>query len=209
MDDNTNESTPLIDGGKESLVDLGTRLGRRQAFGLIANRCSAADAECLKVMRENEDYKKLGLTWDEFCDQRAGVSRVYADRLIRYLEEFGANYFRLAEVMQISAETFRLIAGSVGDNGIEFNGINIPINRENRRKILAAVQAARTDAEPKAARQPKVATARKRIDGFFSDVRAIAATSAQRAELIVLLDQARGELTNLIEEVGRATIIVQ
>ena len=111
--------------------------------------------------------------------------------------------------MQISAETFRLIAGSVGDNGIEFNGINIPINRENRRKILAAVQAARTDAEPKAARQPKVATARKRIDGFFSEVRAIAETSAQRAELIVLLDQARGELTNLIEEVGRATIIVR
>jgi hypothetical protein len=73
--------------------------------------------------------------------------------------------------MQISAETFRLIAGSLGDNGIEFNGINIPINRENRRKILAAVQAARTDAEPKAARQVKVATARKRIDGFFSDVR--------------------------------------
>jgi len=61
MDDNRNESAPLIDGGKESLVDLGTRLGRRQAFGLIANRCSAADAECLKVMREHEDYKKLGL----------------------------------------------------------------------------------------------------------------------------------------------------
>jgi len=111
--------------------------------------------------------------------------------------------------MQISAETFRLIAGSVGDNGIEFNGINIPINRENRRKILAAVQAARETSQTKAARQPKVATARKRIDGFFADVRAIAETSAQRAELIVLMDRARGELTNLIEEVGRATIIVR
>jgi len=90
--------------------------------------------------------------------------------------------------MQISAETFRLIAGSVGDNGIE---------------------AARETSEPKAVRQPKVATARKRIDGFFADVRAIAETSAQRAELIVLLDRARGELTALIEEVGRATIIVR
>ena len=209
MDDNTNEATPLVDGEKESMVSLGKWLGRRQAFGLIANRCSAADAECLKVLRENEDYKKLGLTWDEFCSQRAGVSRVYADRLIRYLEEFGANYFRLAEVMQVSAETFRLIAGSVGDSGIEFNGLNIPINRENRKQIQAAIQAARAASQPKAARQPKVATARKRIDGFFSEARAIAETSAQRAELIVLLDQSLGQLTNLIEEVGRHTIIVK
>jgi hypothetical protein len=209
MEEQTNESIPGGNTDQEGLLTLGTWLGRHQAFGLIANQCSAGDAECLKIMRENEVYKKLGLSWEEFCLGHAGVSRVYADRLIRYLEEFGANYFRLAEVMQISAETFRLIAGSVGDNGIEFNGINIPINRENRRKILAAVQAARETSEPKAVRQPKVATARKRIDGFFSEVRAIAETSAQRAELIVLLDRARGELTNLIEEVGRATIIVR
>jgi hypothetical protein len=52
-----------------------------------------------------------------------------------------------------------------------------------------------------------VATARKRIDGFLAEVWAIARTSAQRAELIVLLDLARGELTTLIEEVGRHIIV--
>src|ERR1700694_133363 len=207
MDDKTNESTSTIDAGREKLLNLGTWLGRHQAFGLIANQCSAGDAECLKIMRESEEYKKLGLSWEEFCLVHAGVSRVYADRLIHYLEEFGTNYFRIAELMQISAETYRLVADSVGDDGMQVNGETIPINRANRRKILAAVRARRTNAEPKAARQPKVATARKRIDGFFSEVRAIAETSAQRAELIVLLDRARGELTSLIEEVGRATII--
>ena len=208
MDNNTNEFTPPVDGGPEGLVALGTWLGRRQAFGLIANRCSAADAECLKTMRENGEYKKLGLTWDEFCDQRAGVSRVYADRLIRYLDEFGANYFRLAEVMQISAETFRLIAGSVGDNGIEFNGLNIPINRENRRKILAAVQVARATSESKRTHRPNVAAARKRLDAFLSDARAIAETSAERAELMILLDQGLEQLSQLAEDLRRNTIIV-
>jgi hypothetical protein len=209
MDDNTNESIPPVDGGQEDMLALGTWLGRRQAFALIANRCSAADAECLKNMRETEDYRKLGLTWDEFCEQRAGVSRVYADRLIGYLDEFGANYFRLAEVMQISAETFRLIAGSVGENGIEFNGLNIPINRENRRQILAAVQAARTTSDSKPARLPKVSAIRKRLDAFLSDVRAIAETSAQRAELMVLLDQGLAELTQLAEDLHQNTIIVE
>jgi hypothetical protein len=209
MDDETSQSTPTVDAGRESVLNLGTWLGRHQAFGLIANQCSAGDAECLKIMRENEEYKKLGLSWEEFCIAHAGVSRSYADRLIQYLEEFGTNYFRIAELMQISAETYRLVAGSVSDDGMQVNGEIIPINRQNRRKILAAIRARRTDAEPKAARQPKVATARKRIDGFFSEVRAIAGTPTQRAELIVLLDQSLGQLTNLIEEVGRHTVIVK
>jgi hypothetical protein len=90
---------------------------------------------------------------------------------------------------------------------MEVNGETIPINRQNRRKILAAVRAARTNTEPRAARLPKVATARKRIDGFFLEVRAIAATSAQRAELIVLLDQALDQFTRLVEARGRLYVI--
>src|ERR1700680_4444839 len=93
-----------------TVLTLGTWLGRHQAFGIVANRCSAADAECLRTMRESEQYKKLGLTWDEFCKQHAGISRTYADRLIGCLTEFGADYFRFAEVMDISSQTYRLIA---------------------------------------------------------------------------------------------------
>src|SRR2546429_383262 len=54
MDDNTNESTAAVDTGQEGLLNLGMWLGRHQAFGLIANQCSAGDAECLKIIRENE-----------------------------------------------------------------------------------------------------------------------------------------------------------
>ena len=209
MDDKTNESTPAVDADQETLLNLGKWLGRHQAFGLIANQCSAGDAECLKIIRENEEFKKLGLSWEEFCIGHAGVSRAYADRLIQYLEEFGTNYFRVAELMQISAETYRLIAGTVGDAGMEINGENIPINRANRRKILAAVRAARTNAKPRAARQPKVSSARKRLDGFFLEARAIAGTSEQRGELIVMLNQALEQFTRLVEEVRLHTIIVR
>ena len=101
MDDKTNESAPAVEAGQETFLTLGMWLGRHQAFGLIANQCSAGDAECLKIIRENEEYKKLGLTWEEFCNGHAGVSRAHADRLIQYLEEFGTNYFRMAELMQI------------------------------------------------------------------------------------------------------------
>jgi hypothetical protein len=209
MDDKTNELTPTVVAGSETFLNLGKWLGRHQAFGLIANQCSAGDAECLKIIRENEEYKNLGLTWEEFCTAHVGVGRAYADRLIQHLEEFGTNYFRLAELMQISADSYRLISNSVGEDGMEVNGQIVPINRANRRKILAAVRAARTNAKPRAARQPKVSSARKRLDGFFLEVRAIAGTSAQRGELIVMLDQALEQLTHLVEEVRRHTIIVK
>jgi hypothetical protein len=61
-------------------------------------------------------YKKRGMSWATVCQELAAVSRVSADRLINCLEEFGANYFRLSELMQISGETYRLIAGSVSED---------------------------------------------------------------------------------------------
>ena len=76
---------------KEALTYLGAWLGRHQAFGRIANRCSAADAECLKAIRDGGEYKELGLTWEQFCTRHAGVSRVHAERQIHYMEEFGGN----------------------------------------------------------------------------------------------------------------------
>jgi len=46
---------------------------RAPRFGLMANRCSAADAECFKQMRDNGKYKQLGMTWATFCLERAGA----------------------------------------------------------------------------------------------------------------------------------------
>ena len=133
----------------KEMMELGAWLGRHQAFGMIANRCSAADAECLKQMRDSGKYKELGMTWATFCQERAGISRVSADRLINHLEEFGANYFRLSELMPISRETYRLIAGSVSEEGVEVDGKKIPLTRENRKRVMAAVESLRGKVQPK------------------------------------------------------------
>ena len=93
--------------------ELGTWLGRRQAFGLIAGRCSAADAECLRNIRDHKLYRVRGVNWRQFCIRYAGISRAYANRLIQQLEEFGPNYFHVSQMARISAETYRRIAGAV------------------------------------------------------------------------------------------------
>jgi hypothetical protein len=68
---------------------------------MVANRCMAADAECLRSIRQSGRYKRLGLNWERFCSERAGISRGYADRIIRHLEKLGANYVRLAELRRV------------------------------------------------------------------------------------------------------------
>ena len=133
-------------------------MGRHQAFGLMANRCSAADAECLKQMRDSGKYKELGMTWATFCQEKAGISRVSADRLINHLEEFGANYFRLSELMPISRETYRLIAGSVSEEGVEVDGKKIPMTRENRKRVMAAVESLRGKVQPRSSARGRSCT---------------------------------------------------
>jgi 7,8-dihydro-6-hydroxymethylpterin-pyrophosphokinase len=196
---------------EEAMLHLGTNLGRHQAFGLVASRCTAADAECLRSIRQSGQYKRLGLSWERFCSQRAGISRAYADRLIQHLEEFGANYFRLAELMDISASTYRLIAGAVTDEGIEIGGETVPIRPDTREKIAAAVDAARQRAKaaPEAATDaPKVTALRKQLDDFLHGAAAVGHTTDERAELMVLLEEGERRIGALSQEVWRKTLIV-
>jgi len=51
-------------------------MGRKQAFASLAGGCSAADAECLRQMREQRKYRALGLTWAEFCKRRQAEPEV-------------------------------------------------------------------------------------------------------------------------------------
>ena len=55
-----------------AMLEAGTWIGRHQAFGLMASQYSAADAECLRQIRDNKHYRALGLTWEEFCSRHAG-----------------------------------------------------------------------------------------------------------------------------------------
>ena len=110
---------------------MGAWVARQQAFAVIAKKCSAAQALSLKQMKESCSYEKLGLSWDNFCQQHAGISRVYADRIIRRYQEFGEACFRLSSLARISPEGYREIAISVEDNCIEIDGHQVPIVPEN------------------------------------------------------------------------------
>jgi len=181
---------------QEKILNLGAWLGRHQAFGLIANRCSAADAECLKTIRDRGEYKELGLSWEEFCDKHAGISRYQANRQIHNLEEFGENYFRLAQVMAISVETYRLIAAAVTADGIQIDGHRVALLPENRSRIAAAVNAIRAQAEGDA----PIGGLRKKLDALLADARSLGRQSIRRRELIVLLEEGRERLQRLSEK---------
>jgi len=131
----------------ESAIDLGTWLGRRQAFAAVAGRCSAADAECLRNVREKKLFRACRLTWEEFCRQRAGISRSGADQIIRHLEEFGPAYFHLSAVTRITPESFRLIAASVTEQGVRHGGELIAFRAENAARLATAIDALRACAE--------------------------------------------------------------
>jgi hypothetical protein len=123
--------------------DAGAWAGRQQAFALIANKCSAAQALCLKQMKESGYHEKLGLTWDDFCRQHTGLSRSQADRLISQYGEFGEAYFRLSSLARISVEDYRQLAPQVADNCIEIDGKQVPLIPENAARIRAFVRSRR------------------------------------------------------------------
>jgi hypothetical protein len=52
--------------------ELGGVLGQRKAFNLIAGRCSAAEAEAIRRLPEEQAYKAPNLTWREFCSPPSG-----------------------------------------------------------------------------------------------------------------------------------------
>ena len=127
-------------------VDLGVFLGRRQAFALIAGRCSTADAVCIREVRRSKGYRILRMTWVEFCAKRLGISRVTADKIVRQLEEFGPEFFTLAQLTHVTAEEYRRLGLATRGNALLHAGEEIPIEAENGARLSAAIQELRNDA---------------------------------------------------------------
>jgi hypothetical protein len=121
----------MEDNKTEDMFDLGAWLGRKQAFTLIAGRCSAATVVCLRKIREGKRYRALGLTWEQFCRQRAGISRAFADKVIQQLEQLGPAWFELSSVTRITPDQFRQIADAITDEGLSYAGEPIEIIPEN------------------------------------------------------------------------------
>ena len=123
----------------QAAYELGTLVGRHEALGLIAGRCSAADAVTLRSIREGQLWRSQTPTWNDFCETRLKMSRGNANRLIRLLDEFGENYFNISSVTRMSPEVYRAIAPSIRDNALHVDGEAIALTEENAPRIAAAV----------------------------------------------------------------------
>ncbi len=190
----------------DQLVELGTWIGRGQAFGMLANKCSAAQAECLRKARQERSYERLGVNWEEFCEKYAGISRSYAHKLIKRLEEFGAAYFQISEIVPVSPETYRRIAASVRQEGIEIDGEVVPITQENAPRIRHLLESKRTEqpSGEEANRSPKrsIPEVRQRLDACIRDLGAIAEAAPDKrvqTELLALV----GHSIDRLKQVSR------
>ncbi len=198
----------------EDAVDLGTWMGRKQAFSLMAGRCSAAEAECIRKLRTKRAYRAVGLNWDKFCRERLGISRSNADSIVRQLEEFGPAFFTLAQVMHITADEYRRISSAVTGEKLLHAGEEIPIEAENAPRLAAAIEDMRRQREAEAAATPtadpqatgvdidavfaKIEGAVEALGRDVEEARALPLDTARRANLRTLLLRA----TNRLGELG-------
>jgi hypothetical protein len=204
------KKTPKEPTNSEELR-LGTLLGRRQAFGLIAARCSAADAASLREIRDQKSYRSLGKTWVEFCSEHLGMSNTHANRLIGFLDEFGPAYFEMAQFTGISPETYRTIAPAIQDHALHHDGQVIALLPENMEKLTQAVeQLRRTAVPPPAPRQAsdRVAGIERRLVQVAAEISELARSEPRgqtRMRLGSALLQARDRIDRLLLEFGPLT----
>ena len=157
----------------EKQIDFGSWLGLQKAFATVAGSCSAARAQCLKQVRDTHMLDEIGLTWEEFCKEYAGISRPHADSLIRQYEQFGDAYFRLSEIARISPQRFQQIAGHIDGDTIEIDGQRLALAPENAHKIRAAIQSLRNQVRrPPAPPRPTagVVELQVRVDALAADI---------------------------------------
>ena len=156
-------------------IEAGIAIGRQQAFALIAARCSLAQALTLKNIKESRVYEALGFTWDQYCPEYFGISRVTADRIIHQLNEFGQSYFRLGELAHVSEGEFRRIASKVTDGAVEFDNESIPLTPENGPRIRQAVRALLLQLRNRQSQSPPrsdaVSLLLSRLEALLSDMR--------------------------------------
>ena len=148
---------------RAALLEAGVALGQNHTFGLIAGRCSAAQAEGIRRLREEKLYKSCMEKWDDFCPRFLKISRAEDDKIIRLWEEFGASYFELTQLTRVSPETYRLVGPAIQNGALHYQGEAIELNAENSRKVAAVVAELRR-AAPKRSREPREADLSARIE---------------------------------------------
>jgi len=128
-----------------TLVEAAAITARQQVFAMFASKCLYAQAVCLREIHDTKAYQHLGLTWEEYCTQHAGISRPHAESIIKRLEEFGEAYFRLCAVVRVSPDLFRELRDRVTAETIELDGEKIALVPENTQKIRAGINRLRDE----------------------------------------------------------------
>ncbi len=121
-------------------------LGESHAFGVVAGRCTAAQAIAMRRLREEKLYRSLAAEWREFCRTYLNMSGSNADRIIRLLDEFGPGYFEVSQLTKITAETYRAIEPSIKDGALHFQGKAIQLKPENARRVASVIATIRKKA---------------------------------------------------------------
>lgn len=120
--------------------DVGALVGERRTLSKLAGGCSAADAQCLRKIRDSKQYLAKTKTWEEFCPKYLGMSRKTADRLIHHLEEFGPESFEIMQQLGLTHREYRLLAPQVKDQSLHHAGQAIRLLPENGAQIHAALR---------------------------------------------------------------------
>ena len=189
-----------------SPFELGASLGQVQAFRTVAKHCTAAAARQLQQIRNERSYEALGLSWEQFCVRHAGISRAYADKLIRRLEEFGEPYFQLRGIARVSPESYRQLAPAVSAESIEVGGEAIPLTPENAPRIRKALDTLRQ--ELRRAQQtepdPEFTMVKIRLDACFEQMSQLTRNpdAGTRAALRGLVHYSIEKLTRIGQSVG-------
>jgi hypothetical protein len=203
----TTDAGPLPADWRE-LMGLGAQVGQQQAFGAVARKGMATQAAILKKIRDTGIYKKYGYTWKRFCPAELGISSRTADRMILNLVVFGPNYFRLAELVEISPESYKLIAGSIADDAIEIDGEQVPLKPENRAKIAAAVLVGRKP-KPVDPAPSRMAVAGRKLADWIAELQDLAKQPDEREELIRLVQEGGRQIAAMDEYLRQTTMTLQ
>jgi hypothetical protein len=168
-------------------LNLGRLLGQRRAFAAVAGRCSAANAQLLRRIRDEKLYPPCAPSWRAFCADYLAITRRQADRLIALLNRFGPIYFELSELLGISVEQYLTIEPAVRDDSLVVDGAAISVIPENAPKLVEAVGQLLSQSQH--AKRPGAApqTLRTRVAALTSRGRAIA------NQLVALYGSCRSE----------------
>ncbi len=193
----------------DDVFDVGALVGRRQAFALVAGRCSAADAEILSEIREKKLFRTMEATWEDFCAKRIGMTRSYVDRIIRQYRELGPAFCKLNSFTRIKPAEYRMISGAVTEDGLAYGGEVIALDAENAPRLVEAVEALRRDCvvetNPVDQLEQAFAKANKAVKSAvaeFARLEAMDLDAEGRLKLAIALENCRNELDRIYLATG-------